>query len=418
MVCATRWGGRCDLEKIAAAIAEWEDDRMRHYREIYAASVGAKPCSLAGIADAIAAWDTDRTDDMKQLYVVAGAPSMKNASLECMAQAVESRKKEMYIVASKEGTNTVGSLDSVSRAMHNREDTTGGEHDFLFRPGCTLRVLISYHYYKSVNLQELVDLFKPLNVNLQLFADSGAYSAFAIGAEVVPEEYIAWIDQWQDLLHICAAPDVIGNAQKTNEMTALMLESIDRVTVLPVFHVGEDWSWLPKCIDMSPYIALGGMVPYTTRPKVLMKWVDKAFGMIPEETKVHGFGVTAWPFVKRFPWASVDSSTWATPMRYGRLHLFDDRRGRFRTIPMQDKKELLKYADLLRRHGLEPRKSQAHNYDLFPVVSASIEAWMRAEKWVNRDLFLVGIQDPQVRGRGLALMHASLLDHEEKLKNG
>jgi hypothetical protein len=54
-----------------------------------------------------------------------------------------------------------------------------------------------------------------------------------------------------------------------------------------------------------------------------MLWLKKCFSIIPKNVKVHGFAITSPYVVKRFPFYSVDSSSWTNAGRYGRMSLFD-----------------------------------------------------------------------------------------------
>lgn len=246
-----------------------------------------------------------------------------------------------------------------------------------------LRLLLSYHYYKDEDLDALLGECFP-NVTLDLFADSGAYSAFSVGAVVNPEEYIAWINRWKHHFTCASAPDVIGDPVASVRETEKMLKAVTGIPVLPVFHVGEPWSYLDRWAKEVDYLALGGMVPYARRRNLLAAWLRRAYGHIPEGVRVHGFGLTTWPLLLAFPWYSVDSSSWTAGFRFAQLLLFDDRRGRFVGVNMADKKDLLANKRVLESYGLRPTQAQASGYDRDLLCGASIVAWQRAEEWLTR----------------------------------
>lgn len=52
------------------------------------------------------------------------------------------------------------------------------------------KFLLSYHYFKSEDLDALVE---QMPVRPMLFADSGAYSAYSQGAVIDIKEYAAWL---------------------------------------------------------------------------------------------------------------------------------------------------------------------------------------------------------------------------------
>jgi hypothetical protein len=200
-----------------------------------------------------------------------------------------------------------------------------GKTTKLKRP---LRILLSWHYYRDDDIDALLDeCFGDLNVELDVFADSGAFSAFTVGKAIDPVEYASWVNRYAHRFSAAAGPDVIGDPAETYRATVEMKKTVTAIPVLPTFHVGEDWDWLDKCCQLSDHIALGGMVPYTRRRKLLGAWLTKAFGKIPEHVKVHGFGLTTWPLLLAFPWYSVDSSSWTAGFRYAALQRSTRRAG-------------------------------------------------------------------------------------------
>lgn len=245
-----------------------------------------------------------------------------------------------------------------------------------------LRFLCSYFYFRDFDFNTLETLFPGQEIDI--FVDSGAYSAATSGTTIRTEDYIEWVRKWQHRLTVASAPDVIGDAVGTERETLLMQAAGLKIPVLPVYHVGEPWPVLAKMAAESEYIALGGMVPYAKRGDFLKAWCTKAFTMIPKKTKVHGFGMTNWRTMQLFPWYSVDSSSWTSWVRYGQFQLFD--RGKMVDVQMTNRQQLLKQGDLLRRYGLNARTtvSRGQSYDRNAVVRATLLSWQAAENWMNR----------------------------------
>ncbi len=163
---------------------------------------------------------------------------------------------------------------------------------------------------------------------VDLFLDSGAFSAWSQGKEINIQEYIDFVKQHQDIIEVYANLDVIGDPkatwqnQKTMEAAGLQ--------PLPTFHYGEDIKWLKRYLKTGyDYIALGGMVPISTEG--LIYWLDDLFqnhlcdqsGM--PKVKVHGFGLTSLPLMLRYPWYSVDSTSWVVTGRMGSIYVPRDR---------------------------------------------------------------------------------------------
>lgn len=174
-------------------------------------------------------------------------------------------------------------------------------------------ILESYHY---VYRQSAVDKMRADGA--RVFLDSGAFSAFTKGVKVDVEAYCRYIDSNCDILEEvdgrpCASVlDGIGDPRLTWENQARM-EALG-VTPLPCFHYGEDERYLDWYVENYPYITLGGMVPIST-PQ-LVHWLDRIWKDhlcdrhgVPK-LKVHGFGLTTISLMERYPWYSVDSSSW------------------------------------------------------------------------------------------------------------
>lgn len=173
--------------------------------------------------------------------------------------------------------------------------------------------LESYHY---IYRQSAVDKIRA--DEKVVFLDSGAFSAFTKGVEVDLPGYCEYIKRNTDIIEkvdgvLCASVlDGIGDPLKTWQNQKAM-ESLG-VCPLPCFHYGEDERYLEYYIQNYEYITLGGMVPIST-PQ-LIHWLDRLWeryltdGSGRPRLKVHGFGLTSLPLMKRYPWYSVDSSTW------------------------------------------------------------------------------------------------------------
>jgi hypothetical protein len=243
------------------------------------------------------------------------------------------------------------------------------------------RILLSYHYYRSVDLDKVFaeKFSKPYP---QVFADSGAFSAFTQGVDINLREYAAWLKRWSHYLTAYSNLDVIGNAEQTRVNQA-RLEDLG-LKPLPVFHTGEPWSYLEWYIERYQYMALGGMVPYLRDHKLLMPWLIQAFKMAKGRTVYHGFGCTNWTIVKALPWYSIDSTSWLSAARYGQVPLFDDVKGGFAQFDLGNYKTIYRHAELIRKHGFDPERfadrSKNKRQEILAIAALS---YMRAEQWLR-----------------------------------
>ena len=167
--------------------------------------------------------------------------------------------------------------------------------------------LESYHY---IHADRLVQRIRAENV--KVFLDSGAFSAFTQGVEIDIGEYCDYIHKNADIVDFPSVLDAIGDPEGTWRNQ----EEMERrgVQPLPCFHYGEPLDLLRHYVAKYPYITIGGMVPIST-PQLKI-WLDDIWRTVLADeygrprVKVHGFGLTSLPLMMRYPWFSVDSSTW------------------------------------------------------------------------------------------------------------
>ena len=177
-------------------------------------------------------------------------------------------------------------------------------------------ILESYHY---VHKQAKVDMMREDGV--KVFLDSGAFSAFFGGVEIDMQAYCEYIHRNADIIEVASVLDGIGDPLKTYENQAKM-ESMG-TRPLPCFHYGEDPEYLKWYVEHYDHITLGGMVPIST-PQ-LQLWLDEMWDKYLTDSsgrariKVHGFGMTALGLMKRYPWYSVDSSSWVQIANFGNV---------------------------------------------------------------------------------------------------
>lgn len=184
--------------------------------------------------------------------------------------------------------------------------------------------LESYHYiYRESAVRKIRQDEK------RVFLDSGAFSAFTKGVQVDLPGYCEYIKKNADIIEVvdgvlCASVlDGIGDPLLTYQNQMAMEEL--GVKPLPCFHYGEDERYLEFYITNYNYVTIGGMVPIST-PQ-LIHWLDRIWerhltdGSGRPRVKVHGFGLTTMSLMKRYPWFSVDSSTWVQNAANGMIFL-------------------------------------------------------------------------------------------------
>jgi len=183
-------------------------------------------------------------------------------------------------------------------------------------------ILESYHYIQK---QKYVDDIT--RDGMKVFLDSGAFSAFSNGAEIDIRAYVDFIQRnssiilTEDGVPLYSVLDGIGDPLKTQQNQSFMESCGTRP--LPCFHYGEDERYLDYYVANYSYITLGGMVPIST-PQLYL-WLDRIWGRHLTDgaghpkCKVHGFGLTTVDIMERYPWHSVDSSSWVQISMFGNL---------------------------------------------------------------------------------------------------
>lgn len=179
-------------------------------------------------------------------------------------------------------------------------------------------ILESYHY---VHKQGAVDSMR--RDGAKVFLDSGAFSAFTQGVKIDLPGYCRYIQRNQDLILCASVLDGIGDPLLTWQ-NQLEMEK-HGVSPLPCFHYGEDERYLEWYLERYPYITIGGMVG--KNEEQLLLWLDRIWSKYLTDSqglprlKVHGFGLTRVKLMQRYPWYSVDSSSWVQSANNGGIYI-------------------------------------------------------------------------------------------------
>lgn len=173
-------------------------------------------------------------------------------------------------------------------------------------------------------------------LNAHLFLDSGAYSAWSRGIKINIDEYIDFIKQHKQFIHVYANLDVIGDPIAT-ERNQRYIES-KGLHPLATFHIGSPYSELERMVKEYKYIALGGLVGVPKARRI--KHLDKCFRIIQTKCKVHGFGVGDLELMLRYPFYSVDNTNWIMGGRTGSVYRFDKKTIKLQSTWCQDKRIL------------------------------------------------------------------------------
>lgn len=206
-------------------------------------------------------------------------------------------------------------------------------------------ILCSYHYFSSIDMANIHSW------GTRIIGDSGAYSAHSTGAEIDREDFHAWADKWSDNLFWVGSLDVIGDAEgsKLNWKAA----QADGLNLVPTVHFGAEPQALDWYVEQGvDFMGLGGMVPYASEHKKLMRWLLTMFRHARDHhphLRFHGWGISHPLLVDNLPFWSTDSSGFSGAFRFGHMRLFDPARGRFVSADL-DGRSMARHARLLSEH--------------------------------------------------------------------
>lgn len=226
------------------------------------------------------------------------------------------------------------------------------------------RMLYSYHFIKSVD--KLMALLEP-RMPKCLILDSGAFSVWSNGGTIDIDAYAVFAKELQDrlpswvdyrIVNLDVLPGKFGErpTDKQREESAeqgwanmLYLES-KGLKVIHVFHQHEDFKWLEKMMAHSDYIGISPANDLSQAEKD--RWLAKCFSITRDKIKTHGFAVTAAAQIYKYPFFSVDSSSWTAPARFGRVPIFRDDLT-VGSFSYKNKNEVLKYWEYIKSIGID-----------------------------------------------------------------
>lgn len=170
-----------------------------------------------------------------------------------------------------------------------------------------------------------------------IFVDSGAFSLYTQKGKKDPSfysfkkgsEFRKYLDRYGRFMKsmdgrvLCANVDVIYNPDLTWK-TQQFFEKEYGVCPVPIIHYRTPLHYLDRYIGRYDLVGVGGFAwggPDTTH------WLDNLFLHVcpgPKHlpiVKLHGFALTSWAAICRWPWWSVDSTSWSTTAAYGGIYV-------------------------------------------------------------------------------------------------
>lgn len=159
---------------------------------------------------------------------------------------------------------------------------------------------------------------KPAAPRINCILDSGAYSAWRLGKHIDIKEYCDYLHRNEAWIgpYICLDKIDPSNPEEAARQSLVNLKYMRRegLNPMPVYHVGEDISWLFRMLDLGcDYIGIGALsMRGSDRADNFYSYVwshlvnSRGLPIV----KVHGLGEGRAGPLKRYPWFSADSTSW------------------------------------------------------------------------------------------------------------
>jgi hypothetical protein len=152
-----------------------------------------------------------------------------------------------------------------------------------------------------------------------IFLDSGGFTARKRGIDISVKDYGEFIlkhPEFTTYANLDVRDTKITLANQA-ELEAMSLHPI------PVYHMDE-WlegktELLQDYIKKYSHIAVGGTAEVQASKRLVEHFLDYIFSFTKDKVKVHGFGMTGLWLLKRYPFFSVDSTSWLSGGKYGRI---------------------------------------------------------------------------------------------------
>jgi hypothetical protein len=143
------------------------------------------------------------------------------------------------------------------------------------------------------------------------------------------DDYAGFMKKMRDLKAdvLLANVDAISNPDLTWEIQRFFEEE-HGVQPVPILHYGTAMRYVDRYLDAGRYdlLGVGGLGQGVSRHEYF-GWADEFFlHLCPKPDllpviRTHGFAMTSWELMCRYPWFSVDSATWVKLSAYGWLYV-------------------------------------------------------------------------------------------------
>ena len=167
------------------------------------------------------------------------------------------------------------------------------------------------------------------NIESNLLLDSGGFVARTKGTPININKYIEYLNKNEIKMAFNLDTNDIEETLKNQEL----LKKETNTYIIPVYHDNEhfliedgiihgrnkNYEWLLQhYIDNFPYISIGGLVG-KIRSEHISVLLDDVFSKTKDKIRIHGLGCSSQKLLEKYPFYSVDSTSWLAPAKFGRF---------------------------------------------------------------------------------------------------
>lgn len=138
-------------------------------------------------------------------------------------------------------------------------------------------------------------------------------------------DYIHFLKENKSIFDVYVVNDAIYDPEVTYGNYCYM-KYTHGLNPMPVYHFAEDIKWFKLYMKETDYIGISGLGQGISKNDYI-EWADEVFELLCDNEqripthKIHGFALTSVNLMKRYPYFSVDSSSWVQYSKYGMILL-------------------------------------------------------------------------------------------------
>lgn len=156
--------------------------------------------------------------------------------------------------------------------------------------------------------------------------DSGGFQARNKGVVIKVEDYARFINN--NSIKTAFTLDT-GDINETIKNTEY-LKKETKSYIIPIFHIndflGKERDMYSEYIFTHPYISVAGQGQIKFPKEYKKRFLDWVFSKTTNKIKIHGLAATSDILMERYPFFSVDSSSWLAASKFGSLSYIQDSR--------------------------------------------------------------------------------------------